>query len=86
MKAVKRNEKQTKGMLMNLAEVFSLKQKTILSLLKSLLGTSDLKYKAVADQLANEIMQCGIDYFNESQENDSGENYLESSQKTNKIS
>src|SRR5690606_14320569 len=27
-----------------------------LSLLKSLLGTSDLKYKAIADQLANEIM------------------------------
>ena len=36
-----------------------------LSLLKSLLGTSDLKYKAVSDQLANEIMQCGIDYFME---------------------
>lgn len=56
-----------------------------LSLLKSLLGTSDLKYKAVADQLANEIMQCGIDYFNESQENDSSENYLESSQKLTKL-
>ena len=40
--------------------------KNDLSLLKSLVGTSDLKYKAVADQLANEIMQCGIDYFNES--------------------
>ncbi len=38
-----------------------------LSLLNSLLGTSDLKYKTIADQLANEIMQCGIDYFNASQ-------------------
>ncbi len=56
-----------------------------LSLLKSLLGTSDLKYKTVADQLANEIMQCGIDYFNESQENDSNENYLESAQKLTKL-
>ncbi|MCK9450279.1 MAG: hypothetical protein M0Q90_01140 [Bacteroidales bacterium] len=56
-----------------------------LSLLKSLLGTNDLKYKAVADQLANEIMQCGIDYFNESQENDSSESYLESSQKITKL-
>ena len=56
-----------------------------LSLLKSLLGTSDLKYKAVADQLANEIMQCGIDYFNESLENDSSNNYLESSQKLTKL-
>lgn len=56
-----------------------------LSILKSLLGTSDLKYKAIADQLANEIMQCGIDYFNENQENDSNENYLESSQKLTKL-
>lgn len=39
-----------------------------LSLLKSLLGTSDLKYKSVADQLSNEIMQCGIDYFKEWQD------------------
>lgn len=51
--------------------------KNDLSLLKSLLGSNDLKYKAVTDQLANEIMQCGIDYFNENQENDSNEDYLE---------
>lgn len=56
-----------------------------LTLLKSILGTSDLKYKALADQLANEIMQCGIDYFNESQENNSRDNYLESSQKLTKL-
>ena len=55
-----------------------------LSLLKSLLGTSDLKYKAVADQLANEIMQCGIDYFNSSQESDSSEDYLKQAQELNK--
>ncbi|PQJ72769.1 CFI-box-CTERM domain-containing protein [Polaribacter butkevichii] len=34
-----------------------------LSLLRSLLGTNDLKYKMIADNLAKEIMQCGIDYF-----------------------
>lgn len=56
-----------------------------LSLLNSLLGTSDLKYKTIADQLANEIMQCGIDYFNESQENNSTENYLERATKLTKI-
>jgi len=56
-----------------------------LTLLKSLLSTSDLKYKVIADQLANEIMQCGIDYFNERQENDSIENYLESAQKLTKL-
>lgn len=57
-----------------------------LSLLSSLLGASNLKYKTIADQLANEIMQCGIDYFNESQENNSTENYLEQAQKLTKIS
>ena len=56
-----------------------------LSLLKSILGNNDLKYKAVADQLANEIMQCGIDYFNESQDNNSSDNYLESSLKLTKL-
>lgn len=56
-----------------------------LSLLNSLLGTSDLKYKTIADQLANEIMQCGIDYFNKKQENNSTENYLEQAQKLTKI-
>ncbi|PZW40448.1 hypothetical protein LX95_01511 [Mesonia algae] len=56
-----------------------------LTLLKSLLGTSDLTYKTVADQLANEILQCGIDYFNESLQIDSNENYLESSQKLTKL-
>lgn len=56
-----------------------------LSLLNSLLGTSDLKYKTIADQLANEIMQCGIDYFNESQKINSNDNYLEQAQKLTKI-
>lgn len=54
-----------------------------LSLLKSLLSTSDLKYKSVADQLANEIMQCGIDYFKECQGNKSGEDFLKQAQELN---
>ncbi|WP_055445564.1 CFI-box-CTERM domain-containing protein [Lacinutrix himadriensis] len=53
--------------------------------LQSLLGITDLKYKTIADQLANEIMQCGIDYFNESLENGSSDNYLEQAQKLTKI-
>lgn len=56
-----------------------------LILLKSLLGISDLKYKMIADNLAKEIMQCGIDYFNESQENDSKEDYLENAMQLNKL-
>lgn len=56
-----------------------------LTLLKTILSINDLKYKAIADQLANEIMQCGIDYFNESQENNSRDNYLELSQKLTEL-
>ena len=35
----------------------------IASLLK-MLGQEDLKYQMLANKLANEILQCGIDYFN----------------------
>lgn len=59
--------------------------KTNLEQLKSLLGINDLKYKLIADNLAKEIMQCGIDYFNESQENDSIEDYLENAMRLNKL-
>ncbi|MFW5871886.1 MAG: CFI-box-CTERM domain-containing protein [bacterium] len=33
--------------------------------LKKVFGESDLKYKILADNLAKEILQCGIDYFKE---------------------
>mgnify|MGYP001032213558 FL=1 len=85
IESCKKKRKADKGNAYEFGRSLFSKTKDDLSLLKSLLGTSDLKYKAVADQLANEIMQCGIDYFNESQENDSGENYLESSQKLTKL-
>lgn len=56
-----------------------------LSAIKDILGEKDLTYKSIADKLANEILQCGIDYFNESQKNGSSDNYLESSQKLAKL-
>jgi hypothetical protein len=52
-----------------------------LSLLKTLLGINNLTYKVIADKLANEIMQCSIDYFNECDKNNSNENYIELCQK-----
>lgn len=45
--------------------------------LKSILGDSDLKYAAVADKLANEILQCCIDYFNHQQEADTEEDFID---------
>ncbi|MGY0426551.1 MAG: CFI-box-CTERM domain-containing protein [Polaribacter sp.] len=56
-----------------------------LSFLKDLLGESDLKYKMIADNLAKEIMQCGIDYFNESQKKEITGNYLESAVRLTKL-
>lgn len=59
--------------------------KSNLELLKTLIGAHDLKYQLIADNLAKEIMQCGIDYFNESQDNESTENYLENAMQLNQI-
>ncbi len=50
--------------------------KSELALLKSILGSTGLQYKLLADNVAKEILQCSIDYFNESQENDSEDDYL----------
>jgi len=45
--------------------------------LKSILGINDIKYTSIADKVANEILQCSIDYFNDSQEKDSSSDYAE---------
>ena len=42
--------------------------KDMLIQLQSLLGISNIKYSSVADKVANEILQCGIDYFNNQNE------------------
>jgi len=34
-----------------------------LAQLKSIVGTNDITYTSVADKVVNEILQCGIDYF-----------------------
>ncbi len=85
IETTKKKRKADKGNAYKFGIKLFANTKEDLSLLKSLLGTSELKYKAIADQLANEIMQCGIDYFNESQENDSSDNYLESSKELTKL-
>jgi hypothetical protein len=83
IESCKKKRKADKGSAYKFGLKLFTNTKDDLSLLKSLLGSSDLKYKAVADQLANEIMQCGIDYFNESQENDSSEDFLKQAQELN---
>lgn len=44
--------------------------KNDLSQLKSLVGTSDMQYQMIADKLAQTILQCGINYFNDSNDDD----------------
>ena len=38
--------------------------KTVLSKLKSVLGSNDMQFTRISDKLANQILQCGINYFN----------------------
>lgn len=52
-----------------------------LTQLKNIVGASDLKYTTIADKVANEILQCSIDFFNDSQEKDSNTDYAETAMK-----
>ncbi len=47
--------------------------KSALSKLKSLLSTTDIRYTTTVDKLGEEILQCGIDYYNNSQDDDNAE-------------
>ena len=51
-------------------EVLMKGTKATLQQLKSLLPKTDLQYQMIADKLGLEILQCGIDYFNEADEAD----------------
>lgn len=53
----------------------------ILTQIKSIAGASDLKYTSIADKIANEILQCSIDYFNDNREKKSTSNFTETALK-----
>jgi hypothetical protein len=44
--------------------------KEALTSLKNVLPMSDVQYQIIADKLAKEILQCGIDYFNNADDDD----------------
>jgi hypothetical protein len=52
-----------------------------LTQLKSIVGANDLKFTSISDKVANEVLQCSIDYFNESQEKESSSDYTETAMK-----
>lgn len=64
----KRNENPEDGL--ELARNLYRETKSDLTTLSELLGKSDLKYRMTADKLAKEILQCGVDYFKEYQDDE----------------
>ncbi len=52
------------------------KTKNDLSMVKNMLGDSDINYQMLADDLAKTILQCGINYFNNTDDDDDIEKAL----------
>lgn len=55
---------------LNAGEELRKNTRNAISQLKGFLSTEDLQYQMIADKLGLEILQCGIDYFNDSEEPD----------------
>lgn len=51
--------------------------KKVLQQLKAFLTTADLQYQMIADKLGLEILQCGIDYYNDSGDDDAAYRAME---------
>lgn len=47
--------------------------KSALSQIKKSLPASDIRYQTITDKLATEILQCGIDYFNDTEDDDAAQ-------------
>lgn len=73
----KAKRKTNKANALNIGETLHKQTSENLKQLKSVLGASNIKYASIADKVANEILQCSIDYFNYCQENESDINYFE---------
>lgn len=63
IESTKSKRKEDKFKAYDIGLKLFINSKDDLSAIKSMLGVSDLKYKMIADNLAKEILQCGIDYF-----------------------
>lgn len=53
--------------------------------LKSILGSTNLQFNMLSDNIAKEILQCSIIYFNESQDQDKSNNYHEEAMRLVKL-
>ena len=77
----KKNRSKNKSNAYHFGVDLHLNTNNELTLLKSILGTSNLQYKMWADNVAKELLQCSIDYFNESQKQGKNNDYLEEAMK-----
>jgi hypothetical protein len=57
------------------AEELYKSSKQDITLLKNLMGSSNVQFRMLSDKIANEILQCSVDYFNDRQENDMDDNF-----------
>ena len=55
---------------LNAGETLRRNTRNVILQLKGFLSTKDLQYQIIADKLGLEILQCGIDYYNDSEEPD----------------
>lgn len=68
----KSKQSRGKGAEVRLAAGNTLMQQAnlLLTKLQGLLPNTDMQYQSIVDRLANEVLQCGIDYFNNSEDDD----------------
>jgi hypothetical protein len=59
----KTKRKANKENAVSFGKVLFQKTSENLSQLKSILGSSNLKYASISDKVSDELLQCGIDYF-----------------------
>jgi hypothetical protein len=59
----KAKRKANKANAVNIGKALFEQTSENLKQLKSILGTSNLKFSSISDKVSDEILQCGIDYF-----------------------
>ncbi len=72
-KAVERDDASAN---LRVGKVLMNNTKSDLAAVKDLLGESDMKYQMLADDLANTILQCGINYYNNTDDDDDIDNVM----------
>ncbi|MBN8707337.1 MAG: hypothetical protein J0L62_15805 [Bacteroidetes bacterium] len=82
---VKTQRKANKANALNIGKGLFEQTTGDLNQIKLLLGKTSQKYCSIADKLADEILQCSIDYFNFWQKNESNINYFDFTWKLAKL-